>query len=429
MANRIKIRRGNGIPTTSSLLPYELGWNTANKILYINDNNNAIEGIGLRYINTTDNTTWTADTLGATTSIAFTRTNITGAYTTGHIVWLNANDIGTPFQLVVHDSSDLYLYKRWKSSGTWQAWTKMRAGYADSAGSLDNQVLTFGNISYSMTGSGTTTDNETNRKAFIKYICDHYSNASLHIGTYNPNSKGPCIGNIYDVSDISNGYPRYSTFIYHNLAGGLVSFGTSNYNYYERSYVYNSGTWGISITGNAATASGLVDGNSTMTSAYNKAGLNYGDYTWLAGWNGYELRAINKNQFAQASHSHSYLPLSGGTLTGNIRVNNTTTNGSAYYMSFSDKDSADYAVMFASRVANYGGKINFREHSENSSGTRLSYYELYQFPTPKQGLTANATYGIVTTPTTARRIFVAPANTTSPPSGAVNGDIVLVKAS
>ena len=80
-----------------------------------------------------------------------------------------------------------------------------------------------------------------------------------------------------------------------------------------------SGTWGISISGNAATATkanGLVDGTSTMTSAYNKAGLAYADYTWLAGWNGYELRAVNKSQFAQASHTHSYLPLSGGTMTG-----------------------------------------------------------------------------------------------------------------
>jgi len=42
-------------------------------------------------------------------------------------------------------------------------------------------------------------------------------------------------------------------------------------------------------------AAGLVDGTSTMTSAYNKAGLNYSDYTWLAGWNGYELRAVNKS--------------------------------------------------------------------------------------------------------------------------------------
>ena len=227
----------------------------------------------LRYINTTDNTTWTADTLGATTSIAFTRDNITGAHATGHIVWLNANDIGTPFQLVVHDSSELYLYKRWKSSGTWGAWTKMNAGYADSAGSLNNQVRTFGTISYGTTESGTTVDNETNRKAFIKYICDHYSNAALHIGTYQPNSKGPCIGNIYDVSDISNGYPRYSTFLYHNLGSGLVSFGTNDYNYYERTYVYNSGTWGISITGNAATAT-------TLSTSGTAAKFWRGDNTW-----------------------------------------------------------------------------------------------------------------------------------------------------
>lgn len=46
------------------------------------------------------------------------------------------------------------------------------------------------------------------------------------------------------------------------------------------------------------------DGTNETTFAYSKAGMNYGDYTWLAGWNGYELRAINKNQFAQTSHTH-----------------------------------------------------------------------------------------------------------------------------
>lgn len=46
-------------------------------------------------------------------------------------------------------------------------------------------------------------------------------------------------------------------------------------------------------------------GGSATTFAYSKAGLSYGDYTYLACWNGYELRAINKSQFAQASHSHT----------------------------------------------------------------------------------------------------------------------------
>lgn len=46
--------------------------------------------------------------------------------------------------------------------------------------------------------------------------------------------------------------------------------------------------------------------SSNTTFAYSKAGMNYGDYTWLAGWNGYELRAVNKNQFATSGHSHNY---------------------------------------------------------------------------------------------------------------------------
>lgn len=45
------------------------------------------------------------------------------------------------------------------------------------------------------------------------------------------------------------------------------------------------------------------DAHST-TFAYSKSGLNYDDYTWLAVWNGYELRSVNKSQFATSSHNH-----------------------------------------------------------------------------------------------------------------------------
>ena len=61
----------------------------------------------------------------------------------------------------------------------------------------------------------------------------------------------------------------------------------------------------------------LDNGNSSViTFAASKSGLNYGDYTWLAAWNGYELRAVNKNQFAQASHTHGNIQ-NGGTLQTN----------------------------------------------------------------------------------------------------------------
>ena len=81
----------NAIPVTGTL-PIENGGTGATTAAGARTNLEV-----MRYINTTDNTTWTADTLGATTSVAFTRNNITGAHATGHIVWLNANDIGTPF--------------------------------------------------------------------------------------------------------------------------------------------------------------------------------------------------------------------------------------------------------------------------------------------------------------------------------------------
>lgn len=90
-----------------------------------------------------------------------------------------------------------------------------------------------------------------------------------------------------------------------------------------------SGTWGISISGNASSASSVpwsgvtgkpssyppsshthssvtdIGNGSTTTFAYSKSGLGYGDFTWLAAWNGYELRAVNKSLFAQASHTHT----------------------------------------------------------------------------------------------------------------------------
>jgi len=77
---------------------------------------------------------------------------------------------------------------------------------------------------------------------------------------------------------------------------------------------------------------------------YSANGLNYNNYTWLAVWNGNTLQTANKNQFAVTGHTHddryytesevnnllngkannnhghSYLPLSGGTMNGEINM-------------------------------------------------------------------------------------------------------------
>lgn len=396
MANRIKIRRGSGNPG-DNLLPYELGWDTTNKALYIND--------------------------GGTSKI--TALPLTGGTMSGNLTFSGTAGIqyqGTKntYKMISFINNTVDAYGNGISIG---GGGQTIIGGGESASALVAQAGTSG-AEVMWIGNDADIDfYPTQQDGFDGSARIRMSASTLFAGVSGNTTREAKVGVASGAGDIymfSQAATSGARGIY------LSAHGTGAAKYVVWVDTNNNIQFQGSLSGNAATASGLVDGSNTMTSAYNKAGLAYANYTWLAGWNGYELRAVNKNQFAQASHSHSYLPLSGGTLTGDIRVNNTTTNGSAYYMSFSDKDSADYAVMFASRVANYGGKINFREHSENSSGTRLSYYELYQFPTPKQGLTANATYGIVTTPTTARRIFVT--TSASVPSGAANGDIVLVKA-
>ncbi|MFR2611998.1 MAG: head fiber protein [Subdoligranulum sp.] len=68
--------------------------------------------------------------------------------------------------------------------------------------------------------------------------------------------------------------------------------------------------------------------SSDTTFAYSKAGMSYTDYTWLAGWNGYELRAVNKDQFATAGHTHD-----ASVLINNLSTGDSTPQDDDYYVS------------------------------------------------------------------------------------------------
>lgn len=68
--------------------------------------------------------------------------------------------------------------------------------------------------------------------------------------------------------------------------------------------------------------------SSDTTFAYSKAGMSYTDYTWLAGWNGYELRAVNKGQFATAGHTHD-----ASVLINNLSTGDSTPHDDDYYVS------------------------------------------------------------------------------------------------
>ncbi len=52
MANRITIRQGTQAPQTGDLLPYELGWDSTNGILYIGaSGNNSPIPVGIQNVN------------------------------------------------------------------------------------------------------------------------------------------------------------------------------------------------------------------------------------------------------------------------------------------------------------------------------------------------------------------------------------------
>ena len=105
---------------------------------------------------------------------------------------------------------------------------------------------------------------------------------------------------------------------------------SNNYNIYAptKTGTGASGTWGISVTGNAATATKLATARSINGTNFDGSG-NITTATWGTARNvtiGSTKKSVNGGAdvswslseigAAAASHSHSYLPLSGGTMSG-----------------------------------------------------------------------------------------------------------------
>ena len=88
----------------------------------------------------------------------------------------------------------------------------------------------------------------------------------------------------------------------------------------------------------------IIDSNNKETPiyiTYSKDELAYDGFTYLTAWYGYELRKIPKTLFATASHTHSYLPLSGGTVSGTITADNLQSkNGLTLTNTYSTADAS-----------------------------------------------------------------------------------------
>ena len=120
----------------------------------------------------------------------------------------------------------------------------------------------------------------------------------------------------------------------------------------------------------ATTASNVKDSNDggATTFAYSKAGMNYGEYTWLAVWNGKELRAANKNQFATAGHTHNYAGSgsAGGAANSAVKLATarTVSGGTDITLSFNYDGSgnSNANIGYYSSAANVGDSNNYPFH-------------------------------------------------------------------
>lgn len=177
-----------------------------------------------------------------------------------------------------------------------------------------------------------------------------------------------------------------------------------------------SGNLTISTT-TSHTHNSVTDINSgaTTTFAYSKAGMGYGDFTWLAAWNGSELRAVNKSLFATAGHTHSYLPFSGGTMEGTAFItwaDSGNWNNSNKNVTFPVNrgglrwnGQSDYVKLFTQETGNDNLELVLQFGDDNSNGLSIRNYAGNETAriTASGGFTGTF-YGNASTATTAAKL-------------------------
>ena len=87
------------------------------------------------------------------------------------------------------------------------------------------------------------------------------------------------------------------------LAGKAAASHTHDDRYYTEAEM-DGKLAGKSNTGHTHNTIKDIGDGRTLSFAYSKDGLGYESYSWLAGWNGNELRPVHKRQFATAGHTH-----------------------------------------------------------------------------------------------------------------------------
>ena len=158
-------------------------------------------------------------------------------------------------------------------------------------------------VSLGYNEASTEIEDEYYFKGLCKWAIDNFANQGdiLLIGKANPNSTGYCSIQLYSNSgkDANTGLPRYCSGTYISLSRVTTNFGCYNYIW----------TWGGDFYGNAHSSSKWIYARTiTLT----------GSVTGSVSIDG----SANVTLATTTNHTHSYLPLAGGTMSNTNVVTN-----------------------------------------------------------------------------------------------------------
>ena len=164
-------------------------------------------------------------------------------------------------------------------------------------------------VSLGYNNESTKNNDEYYFKGLCKWAIDNFAGQGtgqiILIGNAIPNSGGFCYIQLYSTGgkDATTGLPRYCSGTYISLGRATINFGCSNYIW----------TWGGSFYGNASSSSKWATPRTiTLT----------GSVTGSVSIDGSQ----NVSLATTTNHTHNYLPLSGGTLTGSVTMQGMDTN-------------------------------------------------------------------------------------------------------
>ena len=400
MANRIKIRHGSGTPSTSQLLPYELGWDYTNKILYIN-NNNSITNI----INSVSNT-WAAGTTAGPT-IKTTVNGVSGTAVAIPIASATASGVVTTGAQTFAGIKTFTNPETINTTGNGAGFNFKFSNAATANGMYGANWINYENTSgrfYWREWSGSSSGRTNYYEQYRLPACDASRTSDVTYNIITTKNPGDLYwANINVASSSSTTTEPTFGLIRSTKNSNTTTIGSQNASF---CHIYNSANIPFIFNNTVETTTG-----------------NLGTTTYP--WNNLYLGKANGAGIYYQGTKNVYRMIRFIDNTNDVYGNGISIGGGGQTI-IGGGESADTMVAQAGTAGGEmmwvgnDGDINFYSNLQNGWDSR----KIFTMNTSGQ-LIVNGSSVIRDSGTTARRIFLT--TSASVPSGAVAGDIVLVK--